>query len=240
MVFDTLREFGVSVYALENGPKNGNYAPSFHIIDHVIYHTSLDTPDLVPASGLERSTRAFAAGARPGQRDDDDGVARGELPAGHRAGHPDGHGVAGPVSGPGRPLLTSRRAASMLGDSPRAGRVVAVARERAGDEPPASNQKRGAMSTTMRIRCVAAGSAGTPARRSGSSVGTIARLRSKTKPSSSRSCWRRFRCRRSTPRESGPPISGSSPPDGLFARSTLVLTPALACADLLPGEEPAG
>ena len=61
MVFDTLREFGVSVYALENGPKNGSYAPSFHIIDHVIYHTSLDAPELVPASGLERSTRAFAA-----------------------------------------------------------------------------------------------------------------------------------------------------------------------------------
>ena len=61
MIFDTLREFGVSVYAQEDGPKNGNYAPSFHIIDHVIYHTSLDRPDLVPASGLERSTRAFAA-----------------------------------------------------------------------------------------------------------------------------------------------------------------------------------
>jgi hypothetical protein len=61
MVFDTLREFGVSVYALEDGPKNGNYAPSFHIIDHVIYHTSLDVPELVPATGLERSTRAFAA-----------------------------------------------------------------------------------------------------------------------------------------------------------------------------------
>jgi peptidase M28-like protein len=61
MVFNTLREFGVSVYAQEDGPKNGNYAPSFHIIDHVIYHTSLDTPELVPASGLERSTRAFAA-----------------------------------------------------------------------------------------------------------------------------------------------------------------------------------
>lgn len=61
MVFDTLREFGVSVYAMEDGPKNGNYAPSFHIIDHVIYHTSLDAPELVPASGLERSTRAFAA-----------------------------------------------------------------------------------------------------------------------------------------------------------------------------------
>ena len=61
MVFETLREFGVSVYADEDGPKNGNYAPSFHIIDHVIYHTSLDVPELVPASGLERSTRAFVA-----------------------------------------------------------------------------------------------------------------------------------------------------------------------------------
>ena len=61
MVFDTFREFGVSVYAMEDGPKNGNYAPSFHIIDHVIYHTSLDVPELVPASGLERTTRAFAA-----------------------------------------------------------------------------------------------------------------------------------------------------------------------------------
>jgi len=61
MVFETLREFGVSVYAMEDGPKNGDYAPSFHIIDHVIYHTSLDVPELVPASGLERSTRAFAA-----------------------------------------------------------------------------------------------------------------------------------------------------------------------------------
>jgi hypothetical protein len=46
---------------MEDGPKNGNYAPSFHIIDHVIYHTSLDTPELVPATGLERATRAFAA-----------------------------------------------------------------------------------------------------------------------------------------------------------------------------------
>ncbi len=29
--------------------------------DHVIYHTSLDVPELVPATGLERVTRAFAA-----------------------------------------------------------------------------------------------------------------------------------------------------------------------------------
>ena len=61
MIFDTLREFGVSVYAQEEMPKNGGFAPSFHIIDHVIYHTSLDIPELVPATGLERSTRAFAA-----------------------------------------------------------------------------------------------------------------------------------------------------------------------------------
>ena len=59
MIFDTLREYGVSVYSQMEGPKNGGYAPSFHIIDHVIYHTTLDTADLVPAWGLEDATRAF-------------------------------------------------------------------------------------------------------------------------------------------------------------------------------------
>jgi hypothetical protein len=61
MAFDQLRDFGVSVYGVEDGPKNGNYAPSFHIINHVVYHTSLDTPDLVPAEGMSRSIRAFAS-----------------------------------------------------------------------------------------------------------------------------------------------------------------------------------
>jgi hypothetical protein len=61
MAFEQLRDFGVSVYAVEDGPKNGNYAPSFHIINHVVYHTSLDTPDLVPAEGMSRSVRAFAS-----------------------------------------------------------------------------------------------------------------------------------------------------------------------------------
>jgi hypothetical protein len=60
MAFNSLREYGVSVYAMEDGPKNGNYAPSFHIIDHIIYHTSLDAPELVPAEGMARATRAFA------------------------------------------------------------------------------------------------------------------------------------------------------------------------------------
>ena len=35
------------------------FAPAFHIIDHVIYHTTLDTPELVPAVGLANSARAF-------------------------------------------------------------------------------------------------------------------------------------------------------------------------------------
>ena len=61
MVFNQLRDFGVSVYGVEDTPKNGNFAPSFHIINHVIYHTSLDNPELVPAEGMQRSVRAFAS-----------------------------------------------------------------------------------------------------------------------------------------------------------------------------------
>ena len=61
MVFNQLRDFGVSVYGVEDTPKNGDFAPSFHIINHVVYHTSLDTPELVPAEGMQRSVRAFAA-----------------------------------------------------------------------------------------------------------------------------------------------------------------------------------
>ncbi len=56
----TLREHGVSTYREMNPkPKLTRQAPGFHIIDHVIYHTTLDIPELVPAEGLERSTRAF-------------------------------------------------------------------------------------------------------------------------------------------------------------------------------------
>ena len=35
-------------------------APSFHIIDHTVYHTDMDTLQAVPAYGLEQSARAFA------------------------------------------------------------------------------------------------------------------------------------------------------------------------------------
>jgi hypothetical protein len=34
-------------------------APSFHVIDHIIYHTTWDTAALVPAWGMEAVTRAF-------------------------------------------------------------------------------------------------------------------------------------------------------------------------------------
>ena len=61
MIFDQMRDFGVSVYGVEDSPKNGNFAPSFHIINHVVYHTSLDTPEMVPAEGMTRSIRAFAS-----------------------------------------------------------------------------------------------------------------------------------------------------------------------------------
>ena len=65
LVKRTLLDFNVSVYKVPEARAGGSlgavspYAPSFHIIDHVIYHTSLDTPELVPAVGLGWSERAF-------------------------------------------------------------------------------------------------------------------------------------------------------------------------------------
>ncbi len=61
MALQQLADFGNSVYGVEDGPKNGAFAPSFHIINHIIYHTSLDTPELVPAEGMVRATRAYAS-----------------------------------------------------------------------------------------------------------------------------------------------------------------------------------
>ncbi len=60
IVTSTLRDNGVSLYTvMDGGPKLTSQAPGFHIIDHVIYHTTLDVPELVPAEGMERATRAF-------------------------------------------------------------------------------------------------------------------------------------------------------------------------------------
>jgi hypothetical protein len=65
LVTSSFKEFGVSVYAQPEQRPGGELsqlfdkAPSFHIIDHVIYHTTMDTAQLVPAWGMEDATRAF-------------------------------------------------------------------------------------------------------------------------------------------------------------------------------------
>jgi hypothetical protein len=65
LVKRTFQDFNVSVYKVPESHAGGSlggvspYAPSFHIIDHVIYHTTLDTPEFVPAVGLGWSERAF-------------------------------------------------------------------------------------------------------------------------------------------------------------------------------------
>lgn len=65
LVRRTFQEFGVATYRKSEVSPGGELsqiymkAPSFHIIDHVIYHTTLDTAELVPAWGIEAATRAF-------------------------------------------------------------------------------------------------------------------------------------------------------------------------------------
>ena len=66
MVKQTWRNFGVAIYAAPETNPGGELgafpgvAPSLHIIDHTFYHTTMDTPDLVPASGLQNTVQAFA------------------------------------------------------------------------------------------------------------------------------------------------------------------------------------
>ncbi len=66
MVARTWRDFGVAIYAAPETRPGGELgafppvAPSLHIIDHTFYHTSMDTPDLVPAAGLQNTVQAFA------------------------------------------------------------------------------------------------------------------------------------------------------------------------------------
>ena len=87
LVTGTLRDYGVSTYALPEDRPGGELgfvydkAPSFHIIDHVIYHSTLDTPALVPASGITAAGRAFARII-----DGVNGMSLGELRAPTRSG----------------------------------------------------------------------------------------------------------------------------------------------------------
>jgi peptidase M28-like protein len=65
VVLGSLRTFGVAIYARPEGRPGGELqhvytrAPSFHVIDHIFYHSDADTADLVPASGIEAVTRAY-------------------------------------------------------------------------------------------------------------------------------------------------------------------------------------
>ena len=65
LVKQSFQDFNVSVYRIPERSAGGSLgaftplAPAFHIIDHVIYHTTLDVPELVPAVGLAYSERAF-------------------------------------------------------------------------------------------------------------------------------------------------------------------------------------
>jgi hypothetical protein len=65
VVLSSMKEFGVAVYARPEGRPGGELqhiymrAPSFHVIDHIFYHSDADTADLVPAWGIEAVTRAY-------------------------------------------------------------------------------------------------------------------------------------------------------------------------------------
>jgi hypothetical protein len=66
IVLDDLQASGVSVFAIPEKSPGGELgpvhllAPSMQVIDRILYHTSLDTDEYVPATGLERATRAYA------------------------------------------------------------------------------------------------------------------------------------------------------------------------------------
>lgn len=66
IVAKTFADYGIALYSRPEGRPGGELgqvftdAPSFHIIDHTVYHTDMDTLQAVPAYGLEQSARAFA------------------------------------------------------------------------------------------------------------------------------------------------------------------------------------
>jgi hypothetical protein len=66
IVAKSFKTFGIAIYSRPEARPGGELgvvftdAPSFHIIDHAIYHTDLDTAALAPEPGLEAAVRAFA------------------------------------------------------------------------------------------------------------------------------------------------------------------------------------
>lgn len=66
LVVEIFDRYGVATYEFPERTPGGELsrvyadAPSVHVIDHIFYHTDMDVADLVPASGLESVTRAYA------------------------------------------------------------------------------------------------------------------------------------------------------------------------------------
>jgi hypothetical protein len=66
LVMKNFLDYGIALYSRPEARPGGELgavhtdAPSFHIIDHTVYHTDMDTLSAVPAAGLEQSARVFA------------------------------------------------------------------------------------------------------------------------------------------------------------------------------------
>jgi hypothetical protein len=66
IVMKDFKDYGMALYSRPEARPGGELgiffqdAPSFHIIDHTVYHTDLDTLSAVPAAGLEQSAHVFA------------------------------------------------------------------------------------------------------------------------------------------------------------------------------------
>src|SRR6185436_3474137 len=66
MVSGTWDKYGVARYSAMTTRPAGDLgdlytlAPCVHVIEHVFYHTTLDTPAIVPAVGMERVIQSYA------------------------------------------------------------------------------------------------------------------------------------------------------------------------------------
>ena len=66
VVMKNFKDYGMALFSRPEPRPGGELgqvftdAPSFHIIDQIVYHTDMDTLNAVPAAGLEQSAHVFA------------------------------------------------------------------------------------------------------------------------------------------------------------------------------------
>ena len=66
IVMKDFKDYGMALFSRPESRPGGELgqvftdAPSFHIIDQIVYHTDMDTLNAVPAAGLEQSAHVFA------------------------------------------------------------------------------------------------------------------------------------------------------------------------------------